>query len=86
MGMYRLMTRFWPTPRNPEINVSESFLKFYISATDQLCSRTIFLYLEVIRLEFVEFCQRMVVGFFLFINFFISLLPVFNFTLLSFFL
>jgi hypothetical protein len=62
MGIYRLMTRYWPTPRNPEIRVSGGFIEFYVTATDQLLSRTIFLYLEVIRLEFVDFYKRMLMG------------------------
>jgi len=62
MGIYRLMTRFWPEPRDPKIITSGGFIEFYVTATDQLLSRSIFLYCEVIRQEFVDFCTRMLVG------------------------
>jgi len=53
MGTYRLMTRFWPEPRNPEIITTGGFPEFYVTATDQLFSRTIFLYYEVMQNELI---------------------------------
>jgi hypothetical protein len=55
MGTYRLMTRYWPTPRNPEIIVTGGFPEFFATAIDQLGSRTVFLYGEVMATAFVEF-------------------------------
>jgi len=52
MGTYKLMTRFWPTPRNPEIIVTRGFVEFYVTAADQFFSRNIFLYNEILQTEF----------------------------------
>ena len=51
MGTYRLVTRFWPEPREPEIIVTGGFPEFYFTAIDRLGSRTVFLYYEVLQLE-----------------------------------
>ena len=48
MGTYRVVTQHWPEPRDPQIVVTGGFIEFYVTAIDQLLSRTIFLYLEVL--------------------------------------
>jgi hypothetical protein len=60
--------------------VSGGFIEFYVTATDQLLSRTVFLYLEVMRLEFVSFSKRMVLGLLIFgQKLVLYFIPVFNF-------
>lgn len=58
MGTYRVVTQHWPEPRDPEIVVTGGFIEFYVTAIDQLLSRTIFLYLEVLWMHFTEFLVR----------------------------
>jgi len=60
MGTYRIMTRLWPQPRNPEIIVTGGFPEFYVTAFDLLGSRTIFLYCEVIKGELTLFLFRFI--------------------------
>jgi hypothetical protein len=60
IGSYRFFTAHWPEPRNPTIIVTEGFIEFYVTATDQLLSRTWFLYGEVFLLNLKEFFTRLV--------------------------
>ena len=55
MGTYKLMTLFWPAPRDPEIIVTGGFIEFYVTAADQLFSRSIFLYIEVFLLAWKDY-------------------------------
>jgi len=54
MGTYRVMTREWPLPRDPEIAVTGGFVEFFVTAIDQLLSRSIFLYMEVIKVSILK--------------------------------
>lgn len=64
MGTYKLMTRLWPAPRDPDIAILGGFVEFYVTGLDKLGSRTIFLYCKVIKGEFVLFACRLVSGLF----------------------
>jgi hypothetical protein len=47
ISTYYLLTRDWPEARDPQIVTDDTFVAFYVTAADQLCSRSIFLYMEV---------------------------------------
>jgi len=75
MGTYRVITLHWPEPRNPEIAVTGGFVEFYVTAIDQLLSRTLFLYMEVVWGHFTDFLIRMLnhhIRFFYFMKWYLS--------------
>jgi hypothetical protein len=55
MGTYRLMTREWPEPRDPEIIVDGGFPEFFVTAIDRILSRSFFLYFDVIKISLLHF-------------------------------
>ena len=63
MGTYRLLTKEWPQPRNPEIIVNGGFPEFFVTAIDQFLSRSLFLYLEVIRISLLKFFWKVAISF-----------------------
>jgi len=63
MGTYRVMTREWPLPRDPEIAVTGGFVEFFVTAIDQLLSRSIFLYMEVIKVSILKLFWRVLLSF-----------------------
>jgi hypothetical protein len=52
ISTYYLLTRDWPEARDPQICYWDTFPAFYVTAADQLCSRSIFLYMEVFWTNF----------------------------------
>ncbi len=54
ISTYYLLTRDWPEARDPQIVTDDTFAAFYVTAADQLCSRSIFLYMEVFWTNFFK--------------------------------
>jgi heme/copper-type cytochrome/quinol oxidase subunit 1 len=63
ISTYYLLTRDWPEARDPQIITDDTFPAFYVTATDQLCSRSIFLYMEVFWSNFFNTIITVTCGF-----------------------
>jgi hypothetical protein len=63
ISTYYLLTRDWPEARDPQIVTDDTFPAFYVTATDQLCSRSIFLYMEVFWSNFFNTIITVTCGF-----------------------
>jgi len=50
-------------PRNPEIIVTGGFPEFFVTAIDQLLSRSFFLYFEVMKTALLKFYWKVAVSF-----------------------
>jgi hypothetical protein len=67
-GLYTFLTKNWPKKTHPTFNTEENFFDFVITAGVHFCSISMFLYIEVIFKNVLNFLHLSIHNTVLYIN------------------